>query len=173
MVEHCFNGLFEIMASSLGPLAPDVDVSIVNSTEIDGFERMPFRVCVLCHEDCRFRRNRGGRERHEPGLRAKKHMMLIGCAGESVGSVVAQDSVGCLGGVGVDQPKRNAFRGELRCQSLNLGDVAVGDRAVGGEEKEDDRSLRIVLLVDRKLRDLTALKVISVGTRRDRAETAE
>jgi len=85
-------------------------------------------------EDRRFGRHGGARDFHERVTRIAK-------GGHRVTKRldVLANRLRRLGGVGIDQPERDAVRREPLVQTLHDGRVAIGDRAVHAGEQEDDR----------------------------------
>ena len=118
------DGSLEVVLRCRRPLASNLEIPIVDATVIDGAKG--FGICVFGDEDCGFGRDFGVGEGNERMMRVEQDMVF-----DAIGSFMLTNSFGSFADVGIDPPNGYVLGGERAFDAPDLGDVTIGDGAIG------------------------------------------
>jgi hypothetical protein len=130
MLENVGDSSLEVVLRGTGALLSDLAVTIVDSAMINGAKGL--RACAHGNKDCRFRRDSNVGESNELMMRVEQDILF-----RTVGGFMLTHSVRCLSDVGIYEPKCNVPRREIVFDAPYLGNVAIGDGAIGCNKKEN------------------------------------
>jgi hypothetical protein len=130
VLENVGDGSLEVVLRGTGALLSDLEVTIVDPAVINGAKGLC--ACALGNKDCRFRRDCNMGESNEVVMRVEQDILF-----RTVGGFMLTYSFRRLSDIGIDEPKCNVPRREIVFDAPYLGNVAIGDGAIGCNKKEN------------------------------------
>ena len=152
MLKNVEDSSLEVVLGGCGPLSSNLEVAIVDAAVID--RAKSFRIWVLGNEDCSFRCDFSVGEVDEFVMRIEQNMVF-----STIGGFMLTDSFGSFSDVRIDKPKYYVPRGEFVFDALYLGNIAIGDGAIGCNEEEDYG----LSIWSGKMSHRLAIQVVAVG----------